>query len=96
MSRSELQWSGHVGPAQWTTAGTLGCNGGGDSRFVITVPETPVRRAVCGPRRRWRHRADAQTGYGLGLGHWLFQLIGMCELRSWVYEGAAGKATCDL
>ena len=91
MSRSELPWSGHVGPAQLATADTLGCNGGRDSRFSVTVPETLLRETICGPAAKTRPRTDAETGYGLGKRSWCAGWSSIHALRRAMCRGEAGK-----
>ena len=91
MSRSELPWSGHVGPAQLATADTLGCNGGRDSRFAVAVSETPVREAICSPQRQRCHGTDAETGYGLDKRSWCAGWSSMHALWRAMCRGEAGK-----
>ena len=95
MSRSELPWSGHVGPAQLATADTLGCNGGRDSRFSVTVSETPLRETICGRAAKTRPRTDAETGYGLGKRSWCAGWSSMHALRRAMCREGAGEAVLD-
>ena len=68
MLRSELNWSGEVGPDQGVAESTLGCRAERDSGLWLSFPESSDRE---GARAQWqhvRHQTDAQTGHALRSG----------------------------